>query len=218
MNKDEILAGLAQAVVDMDTDTVVKLAQKSLELGIPAEESIEGGLSLGMKRVGDLFAASEYFVPEVIVCSDAMYAGLNVLKPTVHNQMKAKGRIVIGVVEGDTHDIGKNIVAMMLEAAGFEVIDLGRNVPLANFAQQALEVDADIVALSALMTTTMGGMQVVVDDLRRLSADRRRYVMIGGAPVSQAFARRIGADGYSSDASGAVKLARQLLGLKESVG
>lgn len=212
MNKEDILSGLARAVVEMDIDTVESLARLALEAGIPAQEGIENGLSQGMARVGELFASGEYFVPEVVVCADTLYAGLNILKPAVLKETVSKGRIVIGVVEGDTHDIGKNIVAMMLEADGFEIIDLGRNVPLLEFGRKAREADADIIALSSLMTTTMMGMQAVIEDIRVNSTDKKRYVMVGGAPLSQAFAQRIGADGYSADAVSAVKLARRLMG------
>jgi len=211
MNKNEILSGLANAVVEMDTDSAVKLAKKSIEAGIPPETAIEEGLSKGMEKVGELFASNEYFVPEVVVCADALYAGLSILKSSSQKKFTTKGRIVIGVVEGDTHDIGKNIVAMMLEAAGFEVIDLGRNVPLSSFSKKAIETDADIIALSSLMTTTMDGMKTIIDDILMLSKDRKRYVMIGGAPVSKKFAEKIGADGYSPDAAGAVKLAKQFI-------
>jgi corrinoid protein of di/trimethylamine methyltransferase len=214
MNKHEIISGLARAVVEMDTETVERLAYLSLEAGIPAQEGIENGLSKGMERVGELFAGGEYFVPEVVVCADTLYAGLNILKPAMPKDVKAKGRIVIGVVAGDTHDIGKNIVAMMLEADGFEIIDLGRNVPLPEFGRKALELDADIIALSSLMTTTMMGMQSVVEDVKEKFPDKKRYVMVGGAPLSQAFAQRIGADGYAPDASRAVKLARRFMGLE----
>jgi dimethylamine corrinoid protein len=214
MNKLEILSCLARAVVEMDIETVERLAHLSLKTGIPAQEGIESGLSKGMERVGELFASGEYFVPEVVVCADTLYAGLNILKPAMPIDIKAKGRIVIGVVEGDTHDIGKNIVAMMLEADGFEIIDLGRNVPLTEFGRKALELDADIIALSSLMTTTMMGMQAVIEDVKEKSTDKKRYVMVGGAPLSQSFAQRIGADGYSPDAAGAVKLARSFMGLE----
>jgi len=212
MSRDEILSEIILALVNMDSETVVKLAKRSLEAGIPPEITIENGLSRGMEKVGELFASGEYFVPEVVVCADALYAGLNILKPAALKQIRPKGRIVIGVVEGDTHDIGKNIVAMMLEAAGFDVIDLGRNVPLPAFSQKAVESDADIVALSSLMTTTMEGMKTVIDDLRGLPDKRYRYVIVGGAPVSKAFAAKIGADGYATDAAGAVKIARELIG------
>ncbi len=216
MNKEEIFSGLANAVINMDTESVIKLANASLTAGIPASESIENGLSAGMERVGELFSTGEYFVPEVVVCSDTLYAGLNILKPVALKNITPKGRILIGVVEGDTHDIGKNIIAMMLEAAGFDIIDLGRNVPLKKFSQCAIEDNVDVIALSSLMTTTMEGMKTVIEDIKKISTDRRRYVIVGGAPVSRAFAEKIGADGYSSDGSGAVKLVKKLLGIESN--
>lgn len=211
MKKDKILSGLAEAVVEADIEKAVEMARLSLETGIPAREGIESGLSRGMEKVGELYASGEFFIPEVVVSADALYAGLNVLKPAMPTDNRAKGRVLIGVVEGDTHDIGKNIVAMMLEADGFEVYDLGRNVPLSLFASQALEKGADIIALSSLMSTTMMGMKTVVEDVRASYPERRPLIMVGGAPLSAAFARRIGADGYAADAAGAVKLARSFI-------
>lgn len=213
--KDKIMSLLARAVVNMDENSVVKLCREAMQNGMQPQEIVEQGLARGMEEVGNLFATGEYFVPEVVVCSDAMYAGLDFLKPFMLKKIKPKGRVLIGVVEGDTHDIGKNIVVMMLEAAGFEIHDLGRNVPLGEFSRKAAEVDADIVALSSLMTTTMEGMKVVVEELHGSNNDRRRFVIVGGAPVSYAFAKRIGADGYSPNANGAVKLAREFMGLGE---
>lgn len=210
--KDKITNLLARAVVNMDENAVVQLCREAIQYGMQPQEVIEQGLARGMEEVGGLFSTGEYFVPEVVVCSDAMYAGLNYLKPLMLKEIKPKGRVLIGVVEGDTHDIGKNVVVMMLEAAGFEIHDLGRNVLLREFSLKADEVDADIVALSSLMTTTMEGMKTVVEELRACSG-RRRFVMVGGAPVSYAFAERIGADGYSPNANGAVKLARKFMGL-----
>ncbi len=210
--KDKIVGLLARAVVNMDENAVVQLCREAMQTGMQPQEVIEQGLARGMEEVGNLFAAGEYFVPEIVVCSDAMYAGLDFLKPFMLKKIQPKGRVLIGVVEGDTHDIGKNIVIMMLEAAGFEIHDLGRNVSLGDFSRKAAEVDADIVALSSLMTTTMEGMKVVVEDLR-VKSGRRRFVMVGGAPVSYSFAKRIGADGYSPNANGAVKLARKFMGL-----
>lgn len=213
MDDYEILDKIARAVVEMDSHTVIELSKKALCAGINPEVAIEHGLARGMEEVGELFASGEYFVPEVVVCSDAMYAGLEILKPVLKKSLTPKGRILIGVVEGDTHDIGKNIVAMMLEAAGFEIHDLGRNVPLQDFASKALEVDADIIALSSLMTTTMDGMKAIIDDVQDRCRQERPYVIVGGAPVSRAFAERIGADGYASNATEAVRLARRLVGL-----
>lgn len=210
--RSAILAALAAAVVDMDETAAAALSCRALDLGIPAEEAIENGLALGMERAGELFTLGEYFVPEIVVCADALYAGLEILRPTLPKVTKSRGRIVIGVVQGDTHDIGKNLVAMMLEAAGYEVHDLGRNVPTPELTRQALAVDADIVALSALVTTTMQHMAPVITQLREASLDRHRHVIVGGAPVTQAFAAKIGADGYAENAPAAVRLVRSLIG------
>jgi len=211
MNKEEILDTLARAVVEMNEETVEQMALLALQSGIGAEEAIEKGLSRGMEQVGKLYDANQYFIPEVVVCADTMYKGLEILRPATTKLQNSKGRIVIGVVEGDTHDIGKNIVVMMLESAGFEVYDLGRNVPPADFIKRVREVDADIVAMSSLMTTTMKGMKTVIEELYYHYQDHKPLVMVGGAPVSKPFAIQIGADGYASNAPGAVRIAQQLM-------
>lgn len=211
MNKEEVLDALARAVVEMNEEIVIEMALLALQSGIGAEEAIEKGLSRGMEQVGKLYDANQYFIPEVVVCADTMYKGLEILRPATTKLQKSKGRIVIGVVEGDTHDIGKNIVVMMLESAGFEIHDLGRNVPPADFIKRVREVDADIVAMSSLMTTTMKGMKTVIEELYYHYQDRKPLVMVGGAPVSKPFAVQIGADGYASNAPGAVRIAQQLM-------
>ncbi|MDD2510406.1 MAG: corrinoid protein [Syntrophomonas sp.] len=211
MKREEILEALAQAVVVMDEEDAVRISRLALQAGISAEDAIENGLSQGMAKVGELFDSNEYFIPEVVVCADTMYKGLEVLKTAVTKAPEPKGRIVIGVVEGDTHDIGKNIVAMLLESAGFEIHDLGRNVPAAQFVDRALQVDADIVAMSSLMTTTMEEMKIVIEKLRKNGEGQRPYCMVGGAPISKSFADSIGADAYAANAPAAVKMARQLM-------
>lgn len=210
--RQEVFDALSDAVVCMDSAASVLWSSRALDMGIPASDAIECGLSRGMERVGELYDRGEYFVPEIVVCADALYAGMGVLKTALPRSPQPRTRIVAGVVEGDTHDIGKNIVVTMLDAAGFEVYDLGRNVPLGEFTRKALDVDADVVALSALVTTTMQGMIPVIREIREASTDRYRYVIVGGAPVSQAFADRIGADGYAPSAPGAVRLVRALMG------
>ncbi len=208
--KEKIFSGLSQAVVDMDIDSAVYFARKALEAGISAEEAIVYGLSNGMERVSKLYQEDIYYVPELVVCGDTMYEGLNILKPHLNKTHKPLGKLIIGVVEGDSHDIGKNIVAMLLEAAGFEIHDLGTDVPLHHFADKALEVDADIVAMSSLMTTSRGGMGNVIEDLKKRSL-RKRFVMVGGSAVTAAFAQRIGADAYGPDAFAAVTLAKKMM-------
>lgn len=202
-------------MVDMDLDKVIFYANEVIRIEISAEEAILQGLSKGMDRVSLLFEQNEYFVPEIVVCADTMYAGIRVLEPYLKTRIKHVGKIVIGVVEGDTHDIGKNIVVMMLEAAGFEICDLGRNVPSHLFVDKALETGADIIGISSLMTTTLDEMKNIVDDLRSRRAEKRPFVIVGGGPVSSAFARRIGADGYAANAPEAVRLALRLMKKKQ---
>jgi corrinoid protein of di/trimethylamine methyltransferase len=201
--KKEILKKLRDGVIQYDEDSVKEAAQAALDEGVDANEAIFGGLVSGMEEVGRLFEAQEYFVPEILMCADALYAGLDILKPHVEKiDLGFKGSVVIGTVEGDVHDIGKNIVKMMFDVAGFDVYDLGRDVPLDKFVEEQIKTDSDLVCLSAMMTTTMVGMQKVIDILREKNPDVK--IMIGGAPVSKDLADRWGADGYAPDASNAL--------------
>lgn len=210
-SKEQLYQKLSDAVVEMDEDAAAGLAREVVDQNRDAYEAIEKGLSNGMERAGQLFEEEEYFIPELLMCSDAMYAGLDVLKPHLKVDDKAvKHKVVIGVVEGDTHDIGKNLVKIMLETAGFEVVDLGRDVPPQRFVDKAREIGARIIALSTLMTTTMDAMGEVVRILKQENIREHFKVMVGGGPISQRFAESIGADGYSADAAGAVRLARTL--------
>lgn len=212
LQKEELFQGLSDAVVAMDEDRAVKLAEQVIAHGVDPYEAIEKGLSDGMERVGRLFEKEEYFVPELLICSDAMYAGLEVLKPHLKaDEAVGKHKVVIGVIEGDTHDIGKNLVKIMMEASGFEVFDLGRDVPPARFVEKAKEVDADLIAISTLMTTTMEDMRKVLKLLEEDNVRGRFRVMVGGGPISKGFADRIGADGYAVNAGAAAKMAKQLL-------
>ncbi len=175
---------------------------------------MEHGLIAGVNRAGKLFDEEEYFVPELLIAADAMYAGLAILRPHIKEQFTGiSRRVVIGVIQGDTHDIGKNLVRIMLEVAGFEVHDLGRDVPPRKFVDRAVEVKADIIALSTLMTTTMERMGDVIGILEEENLRNRFKVIVGGSPLSQAFADRIGADGYAPKAAQAVQLAKRLSGL-----
>ena len=206
MNNQEIFKKISEAVIEMDDDMVEEFCHKSLELNIPAEETIKQGLIAGMNEVSKLFEEEEYFLPEVLTCSDTLNIGLDILNPHLPKEHNGDSvRIVIGVVEGDTHDIGKNLVKIMMEAAGFEVHDLGRNVPLNLFIEKAEEVNADIICMSTLMTTTMVGMKTVIDMLEEKSLREKYTVMIGGGPISNKYAKEIGADYYTVDASEAVK-------------
>lgn len=212
MEKEVLFQQIADAVVEMEEDTVEELAEQSLSEGIDAYETIDSGLAKGMERAGQLFDEEEYFVPELLMCSDAMNAGIDVLKPHLKSEnVSKKGRIVIGVVEGDTHDIGKNLVRLMLETGGFEVLDLGRDIPPAEFVSKAEEYGADIIGIATLMTTTMPGMKEVVDILSSKGIRDKFKVIIGGGPISPAFAKKIGADGYARNAADAVKVAEGLL-------
>jgi len=212
VEKEVLFQQIADAVVEMEEDTVEELAEQSLSEGIDAYETIDSGLAKGMERAGQLFDEEEYFVPELLMCSDAMNAGIDVLKPHLKSEnVSKKGRIVIGVVEGDTHDIGKNLVRLMLETGGFEVLDLGRDIPPAEFVSKAEEYGADIIGIATLMTTTMPGMKEVVDILSSKGIRDKFKVIIGGGPISPAFAKKIGADGYARNAADAVKVAEGLL-------
>ncbi len=209
---NDLYQQLSQAVVSMNAEEVKKLSQRVLDEGCSPEEAIEKGLAAGMNQVGKLFAAREYFVPEVLVCSKAMYAGINILKNhVIADETDGKGTIVIGVVEGDYHDIGKNIVKLMLEAAGFRIVDLRRNVTADEFERTVEAEKPAIVALSTLMTTTMDTMA----DIVALISERYPEVklMVGGAPVSQDFARSINAHFYGKDAREAVIGAHNLMGI-----
>ncbi len=212
LQKEELFQGLSDAVVAMDEEEAKRLAHVVIAAGVDPYEAIEKGLSQGMERVGRLFEEEEYFVPELLICSDAMYAGLEVLKPHLSaDETVGKHKVVIGVIQGDTHDIGKNLVKIMMEASGFEVFDLGRDVAPALFIEKAKEVDADLIAISTLMTTTMDDMGKVLKLLEQENVRGRFRVMVGGGPISKRFADRIGADGYAVNAGAAAKMAKELL-------
>jgi dimethylamine corrinoid protein len=214
--KNELYRIISDAVVEMDEDETKALSQEVIAKGFDAYEAIDQGLSNGMERAGKLFEEEEYFIPELLMCSDAMYAGLNVLKPHLKTESQGeKHCVVIGVIEGDTHDIGKNLVKIMLETAGFDVIDLGRDIPPQAFVDKAKEVNAEIIALSTLMTTTMDGMGKVINILKQENIREKYKVIVGGGPISQTFANKIGADGYSVNAADAVRLVRRLLGIAQ---
>lgn len=212
--KEEYLKRLSDGVVEMEEDDVAEVCQEYLDAGYPAFDGIMEGLVDGMNRASQLYEEEEYFVTDVLLCSDAMYAGLDILRPHLpeeDGETKKKG--VIGVVEGDTHDIGKNLVKIMLETAGFDMTDLGRDVPLQKFVDTAEEKNADMICMSTLMTTTMGGMETVIHMLEEAGLREQVKVLIGGGPISQKYADKIGADGYSANAVEAVKLAKRLLNI-----
>ena len=214
-SKEELLEKLSEYVVEMEDEEVVDVANEYVESGYPALDGIMEGLVDGMNKASDLYDEEEYFVTDLLLCSDAMYSGIDILKPhlPVEENKGEKLKIVIGVVEGDTHDIGKNLVKIMLDTAGFEMYDLGRDVPLDNFVDKAIEVGASLICMSTLMTTTMDGMRIVIEKLKEKGIRDNVKVMVGGSPISQKYANEIGADGYSANAVEAVKLAKRLAGI-----
>jgi len=205
---------IARALIVGDKDTVGRMTREGLDLGLDPKEIIFKGLIPGMDVVGEKFRRNEYYVPQVLLSARAMYAGLDLLKPLITAAAASEylGTVVIGTAQGDLHDIGKNLVAMMLEGAGFRVVNLGRDVAPEAFCKAVEEHGANIVGISALMTTTMPAMKRTIDALTKAGLRERVKVMIGGAPVSQAFADEIGADGYARDSSLAVVKAKQLVG------
>ena len=205
------LAGLAAALERGDRDAVVRLVREAIAGGTGAEQILNEGLIAGMENIGRKFKANEVYVPEVLIAARAMASGMQILEPIlVKSGVKPRGKVVVGTVKQDLHDIGKNLVAMMLKGGGYHVTDVGVDVDPAKFVEAAKRENADIVAISALLTTTMPNMKTVVDVLKQ--AGLKVKVMIGGAPVTQGYADEIGADGYAPDAASAVDLARSLLG------
>lgn len=213
LNKhDEIIKDLSNAVVDMEEDKVIELSNNAIKEGIDPYRAIDEGLSDGMERAGQLFEEEEYFVAELLMCANTMNSGIDILKPYLQTEKsKEKDKVVIGVIEGDTHDIGKNLVKLMLENGGFEVVDLGMDVSPKEFVEKAKEVHAKLICISTLMTTTMDTMEDVIKILQQEGIRDRYKVMIGGGPISDSFAKSIGADGYSGNAAEAVRLAKSLV-------
>ena len=208
--KKEILEKLAEGVVEYDEDQVKEWSQSALDEGMEAFEAIMNGLAVGMETVGDLYDKQEYFVPELLMSADALYVGLDILKPHIKKEdVKQKGQVVIGTVQGDVHDIGKNIIKLMFDVGGFEVHDLGRDVPLEKFVEEQLRTDSEIVAMSAMMTTTMMGMKKVIQMIKEKNPDVA--IMLGGAPVTKDVADLFGADGYAESAGNAVQEAIKMI-------
>jgi 5-methyltetrahydrofolate--homocysteine methyltransferase len=206
------LSAIAEALQRGEDDAVGVLVQQALEAGVPAHEVLNQGLIAGMNIVGEQFRLREIFLPDVLLAARAMYAGLDLLRPHLaRDGVPAAGRVVIGSVHGDLHDIGKNLVGILLKGAGFEVIDLGNDVPPERFVDAASEHDASVIGLSALLTTTMSVMKDVVDLVRARGLSGRVKIIVGGAPVSDAFAREIGADAYAYDAANAVERVKALV-------
>lgn len=216
--RKEILDNLAEGVIEYDEDQVVEYSNTALEESLDAYDAIMNGLAAGMEVVGDLYDKQEYFVPEILMCADALYKGLDILKPHMKTDTSSglKGQVVIGTVQGDVHDIGKNLIKMMFDVGGFTVHDLGRDVPLENFAEEQLRTDSEIVALSAMMTTTMMGMKKVIKMIKEKNPDVA--IMLGGAPVTKDVASLFGADGYAESAGNAVQEAIKMIGQLRKLG
>ncbi|MDD4750125.1 MAG: corrinoid protein, partial [Methanosarcinaceae archaeon] len=205
MAKEDILKGLADAVVDGDEELAEELAQQALEEKIDAYEAIVNGLTQGMKVISDMYERGEAFVPSLLLAADAMYAGMEILTPYMDvDESAAPENVIIGTVEGDVHDIGKNLVKTMMSASGYNTIDLGNDVPLEQFVEAAKEHKASAISMSTLMTTTLGGMETVIEQLQKEGFRDSVVVMVGGAAVSEEFANKIGANGTALDASTAV--------------
>jgi corrinoid protein of di/trimethylamine methyltransferase len=207
----ELLKRLADGVLKFEEDEVVKAANEVIELGLDAYDAIMNGLAKGMEEAGRLWEEEEYFVPELLLCADALYSGLSILRPhmKIEDTQKTKGVVVIGTVQGDVHDIGKNLVKMMFEVAGFEVHDLGKDVPLESFVAEQLKTNAELVCLSAMMTTSMLGMERVIKLIRERNPNVK--IMIGGAPVTEEIVHKFGADGTADSASNALKEALKMV-------
>jgi corrinoid protein of di/trimethylamine methyltransferase len=208
----EILKKLHETVVQFEEEEVVKWAKIALEEGVDPFVATMDGLAEGMMEAGEKFNQKEYFVPELLMCADALNAGLDILKPAIQasgRKSEVKGSIVLGVVEGDVHDIGKNLVKLMFEVAGWTVYDLGKDVPLDKFVEEQIRTESNVVGISALMTTSMLNMPEVIKRLRAKNPKVR--IMIGGAPVNPEVAEKYGADGYAKDAGTAVDEAMKLL-------
>ena len=209
-----IFEKIADEVLKGNAETVEGLIKEALSSKVPVEGILNEGLVEGMNIVGEKFKNNECFIPEVLVSAKAMTIGLEILKPRLAEaKVKSPGKVVIGTIQGDLHDIGKNIVAMLLQGAGFEVIDLGANVPIDRFVESAKKEKADIVGMSALLITTMTNMKEVIEGLKNAGLKDNVKVIVGGAPVTREYADRIGADGYAADAASGVDVARRLLNL-----
>jgi len=207
MAMEEVLQKLYSAVLEGDFEGVKTNVPAALEAGLDPNIILNDGMIAAMREVGALFEAGEYYVPEMLIAARAMQSGMALLKPHLQkSDQKSNGKVLIGTVKGDLHDIGKNLVGLMLEGAGYEVIDLGVDVPAEEFVKKVTELNPDIVGMSALLTTTMQSMRTTLDALTAAGLRNNIKVIVGGAPVTDAFAQQIEADGFSPDASRAVNL------------
>ena len=210
---DALLQPIYEGVMEGDQDAVKEGVKAALENNVSAEVILKQGMMTAMAKVGELYEEGEYFVPELLIAARAMQGGLDILKPLLANEdVQPIGKVVTGTVKGDLHDIGKNLVGMMMKGAGFEIIDLGSDVSAEQFIAAVKESGAQLVAMSALLTTTMANMPATIKAFEEAGLRDSVKIMVGGAPVTQAFADKIGADGFAPDASQAAKVALTLVG------
>ncbi|MCS7369367.1 MAG: corrinoid protein [archaeon GBS-70-058] len=212
--KEELLNKLKESAINGDSDQVVKLSKKVIEVGIDPLEAVEKALIAGVLELGEKWINGEAFIVDMIAAAEAMKAGLSILKEEIVKRggsIKYRGKIVIGTVEGDIHDIGKSIVASLLEAAGYEVIDLGVDVPAQKFIEAIKQYNPDIIGMSALMTTTMLKQREIIEAIKQANLRDKVKIIVGGAPTTEDWAKEIGADGWAPDAASAVELVKKLL-------
>jgi 5-methyltetrahydrofolate--homocysteine methyltransferase len=208
----DVLQKMAAKLYEGEDEEVAELVQEALDEGMAADEILSNGLIVGMDEVGRDFKAGDLFVPEVLIAARAMHAGMDILRPLLaESDTPSAGKYLIGTVKGDLHDIGKNLVKMMVEGAGFETVDLGVDVPPEKFVEAVQEHQPDVLGLSALLTTTMVSMRTTLEALEEAGVRDSVKIMVGGAPVTAAFAEEIGADAYAPDAASAVDTARGLI-------
>lgn len=217
MTKDEILKKLQLSIEEMDSDLATVAAKEAVAGGLDPFEAITAGLSRGMETISNLFDEGEAFIPELLLASDAFDAAVAIITESLNEEEKKKtvlGKVLMATVEGDIHDIGKNIVKTMLSASGFQVFDLGRDVPTEEVIKKAIEYDVDIIAGSALMTTTMPSQRNIINGLKEVGMRHRFKCMFGGAPVSQNWVEKIGADAYGETAADAISIAKNFMAVK----
>jgi len=214
VNKEELLKEAERSVIDADKAKAGEVAKRAIAEGVDPLEVINKGFRAGITKVGDLFGRGELFLPELILSAEAMKEATNILTAVLPEGAQKRGKVVIGTAQGDIHDIGKSMVVSFLQASGFEVYDVGRDVEMQKFIDKAQEVNADIIGMSALLTTTMSGQKALIQELKKAGLRDKFKVMVGGAPVTQRWADRIEADAYGIDAADAAKKAMKLLGME----